>query len=664
MDLVPVVSVDKEKCINCHACIDACPVKFCNDGSKDTVELNHNACIGCGECIKACTHDARTYLDDFDKFMTDVKSSNKFVAIVAPAVAANFPHKYLNLNGWLKSIGVDACFDVSFGAELTIKSYLEHVKANNPKTVISQPCPAIVTYIETYKPELLNYLAPADSPMLHAIKMVKEFYPDYADAKFVVISPCIAKKREFVETGLGDYNVTYLSLEKYFDDNNINLTSYPSSEFDNFSAERAVLFSTPGGLMETAAREVPGIRTKTRKIEGPELIYGYLDKLNDSVNKGTAPLIVDCLNCSMGCNGGTGTSSKAKSFDEVESLIEERREAMEAKYRSNSFFGRNKLKKGIDSYWKPGLYGRSYVNNSANNKVKVPSQKEIDDIYKDMKKETKEDILNCGACGYNDCEQMATAIHNGLNKSENCIKFREKVLIEKEKEKIDVNHYKKQQEELELKNKEALDFLERNKKASQGLYQNVEEIDRHNESVANKMQKLLEEARGQSEKFTALTEQVSSASNIIAKFDEIVDAIKEITDQTNLLALNAAIEAARAGDAGRGFAVVADEVRKLATNSEREAEKIQPYSRELKELFDNLKSEIEVSASMIDNTSNLTEDVAAMSEQISSASHNLRKESENLIASNDSASQKSDVDVEKKVVVAVDKEQSVKEDKA
>src|ERR1035437_3854238 len=279
MKLSKIIEVDKEQCVNCHRCIAVCPVKFCNDGSGEYVKLNENLCIGCGECLDACSHNARLIIDDFEFAIKALQNRERIVAIVAPAIAAVFPGQYLKFNGWLKSLGVAAIFDVSFGAELTIKSYLEHIKVNKPKAVISQPCPAIVTFIEIYHPELLSYLAPADSPMMHTIKLVKEFYPQYSSYNTILISPCAAKKREFDEVGLGDYNVTMKKLAEHISKNNINLSSYSEVPFDNDPAERAVLFSTPGGLLRTALRENPDVMSISRKIEGPKTIYHYLSHL-------------------------------------------------------------------------------------------------------------------------------------------------------------------------------------------------------------------------------------------------------------------------------------------------------------------------------------------------------------------------------------------------
>jgi iron only hydrogenase large subunit-like protein len=234
-----VIEVDPQKCVNCHACIAACPVKYCNNGTADHVEVDPDLCIACGSCIAACTHGARRGVDDFPRALEALGSGQRMIAISAPAIASNFPESYLRVQGWLQSLGVRDFFDVSFGAELTIKSYADYLKNAGPSTVIAQPCPAVVSYIELYQPELLPYLAPADSPMLHTIKMIREYYPVYSGYKILVLSPCYAKRREFDETGLGDYNVTFKSLADHIKAEGIDLRSYPEIDFVGDAAERA-----------------------------------------------------------------------------------------------------------------------------------------------------------------------------------------------------------------------------------------------------------------------------------------------------------------------------------------------------------------------------------------------------------------------------------------
>ncbi|NLI79838.1 MAG: 4Fe-4S binding protein [Candidatus Riflebacteria bacterium] len=425
--LPKVIEVVKDKCVNCHACIAACPVKFCNDGHGDTVEINSDLCIGCGQCLRACTHQARLPVDDTKAFVEALARREPMIAVVAPAVAVSFPNEYLRLNGWLKSAGVVASFDVSFGAELTIRSYLEHVKTNTPELVIAQPCPVLVNYAEIYHPELIPYLAPADSPMLHTIKMIREFWPKYAGHRIAVLSPCIAKKREFFQTGLGDFNVTMTNLKEHFDSANIRLATFPEVDYDNPPAERAVLFSTPGGLLRTAERWNPGIRDLTRKIEGPHVIFHYLDHLDRLRREKKTPLLVDCLNCDLGCNGGTGTDAKDHSPDEVERLVEERNQVMQKRHRRwgpfSDYRTRNALERLVDRYWKPRLYGRQYENRSQSNLIRIPSEAEFKRIYEQMEKFEEKDHYNCNSCGYGTCERMAIAIHNQLNRPENCHHF-------------------------------------------------------------------------------------------------------------------------------------------------------------------------------------------------------------------------------------------------
>ncbi len=669
--LAAVIDVIAEKCKNCHACITACPVKYCNNANGDHVQVNHDMCIGCGSCIKACTHGARTIIDDFDLFLKNVKNE-KVVAIVAPAVAPNFPEKHLYFNGWLKSLGVDAIFDVSFGAELTVKSYLEHIKTNQPQAVIAQPCPAIVSFIEIYKPELLNVLAPADSPMMHTLKMIKQFYPEFKFHKTVIISPCVAKKREFDDCGIGNYNVTFAAIDDYFMQKGIRVDSYPKIEFDNPPAERAVLFSTPGGLMRTVEREFPDVNNIARKIEGPEIIYDYLEHLPEMMQRKMNPLLIDCLNCEAGCNGGTGTHNHEKSFDELEFWVEKRNKEMQEKYAQKGLLDKNKgkkqLEKAIDSHWKPGLYDRKYNDRSQNNTVKKPNSQELKEIYKQISKFSEDDIYNCGACGYGDCESMAVALYNGLNIPENCLHHQ--FAIHKEfhsrlassstqlegmahsvtnqcssiKDRTD--NVSTNIDDLRLLLHRILENSEENKNVINNISTSTEEMSATIQDISDNAEKTRSITQHAVENVRNIHERARDLNEATADIQSVIKLIFEIADQTKLLAINATIEAARAGEAGKGFGVVANEVKHLADQTNEATrtirEKVARISSSandtlgevgnINEIIENINDMITSIATGVDQqsqtTKNMSMDIMQFSQRIEEISNHLTNSSE------------------------------------
>ncbi len=429
-NLPQVIDVDAEKCVNCHRCIGVCPAKYCNNASDTSkgILVNHNLCIGCGACIKACSHDARIIVDDTQRFMEDLAAGVPIGTLVAPAVDVNFPGQLENLLAWLKSLGVKMNFDVSFGAEITTYQYLQAVKNGAKTPIISQPCPAVVSYIEIYKPKLIPHLAPTGSPTMDMACWVHHNHPGM---KLAFISPCFGKKREFDDPNTKErvnYNVTLTNLKKYIEENGIDLASFDAVPFDGpMEAERGLLYSQPGGLYETFKRyNVPLRINQVRRTEGAEIYEEYLEELEKEVEKGDSDVIVvDILNCLHGCNRGTGVIYDERSTSEVQKLQADRLE----KHMANHYASPDdseRLEETLKSM-EDIDFSRTYTDKSewfTSMEEPTPDMTEV--LHEEMGKVVKSDKKNCGACGFYSCDAMAKAILNGLYRPQQCHHFLEK----------------------------------------------------------------------------------------------------------------------------------------------------------------------------------------------------------------------------------------------
>ena len=422
------------KCAGCNKCIARCPSPDANSsvlaGDSSFVSVDPLRCIACGACLRACDHDARYFEDDTEAFFADLARGTPISVVVAPAVRANFPRPELLL-GFLKSQGVRLAFDVSFGADITTWAYLKVIGERGLDSVIAQPCPAIVNYIERYLPDLIGRLAPVHSPMMASAIYLRRYLN--ATERIAFLSPCVAKSDEIraAETGgLVSYNVTFSGLLRYLERRRARLEESSPAGYDDLGCGLGLLYSRPGGLRECVEHVAPG--AWVRQIEGPERAYPYLHAYGERLRAGKpVPLLVDILSCADGCNLGPGTTGEA-ALDDIDATFN----ALKAS-RIAQRDGWLRKPASLLRYFEKSLrvedFQRSYRSRAEEISRTEPGAAAIAQAFAAMRKQTPESrSINCTACGYQSCRRMAVAIARGLNHPGNCIYFtREEMKSEK-----------------------------------------------------------------------------------------------------------------------------------------------------------------------------------------------------------------------------------------
>ncbi len=632
------------KCIKACSCMGACVSDEPNMDGTARIEVDGDRCISCGACFDVCEHNAREFRDDTERFFEDLKKGTPISILLAPAFKANYPREYESVLGGLKKCGVKRIISVSFGADITTWAYINYIQKNNFLGGISQPCPAVVGYIEKYMPELIPSLFPVQSPMMcTAIYAKKEM--GIRD-KLAFISPCIAKKNEIDDPnnkGYIEYNVTFDHLMEYVRKNRI---SGPACS-DEIEYGLGSIYPEPGGLKENVYWLL-GESVFIRQIEGEKRMYNFLKANKDKIQRHKTPyLFIDALNCENGCICGTGTDPEISETDDALCALLKIRESVKNLKKNDAWSKKltpeQRMKALNKQFEKLNLndYIRRYTDRSASCKIKTPSQAELEKIFVSMQKTTEESRkINCSCCGYDTCKDMATAIYNGFNHKENCVHYLKNV-VENERAEAESQV---ERERATLESRQSV------------LYETIDNINEHFGALKSSLDSVIQGNNDNAEETSGISSDVlevqrfcqeldSSMATILEVLHELEESngmVVSIASQTNLLALNASIEAARAGEAGRGFAVVADEINALAATSRETAAGSSTNNQKIREYIEKIVTETKTLLEIVSGVNSRTQSLAASTEQISASAavvsdsvDKVREELENLARSHD-----------------------------
>ena len=299
------IVLDRDKCINCGRCVEACQLmqnvwalEYTGRGDKTMigpvggVDLAHSPCVRCGQCAVHCptgaiasSHSNRKLWDRLcDPEITTVVQ-------IAPAVRVAIGEEFglepgeissKKIYTALRRIGFNYVFDTNFGADLTIMEeateFVQRVTQGGVLPMFTSCCPGWVDYAEKNYHGLLPHLSTAKSPQQMQGAITKTYWAekmglDPAKVCSVSVMPCTAKKygsrrdESMKSSGFSDVDISITTREfaRLIRQAGIDFASLEESEADSplgGYTGAGTIFGATGGVMEAAVRSAYYFVTK------------------------------------------------------------------------------------------------------------------------------------------------------------------------------------------------------------------------------------------------------------------------------------------------------------------------------------------------------------------------------------------------------------------
>jgi len=395
-----IVFTNKAQCRDCYRCVRVCPVKAIrmHAGQANVVE---ERCIACGTCVRECPQSAKQIRHDLERTLRLFAPGVKVAASVAPSFASVFPKwQQARLASALRQLGFAYVGETAIGAYHVAQQTKTLVESRPGQYRVATACPAVVDYVERYRPDLVSYLVPVVSTMIAHAKHIRATLE--GQVRVVFIGPCVAKKAEADRpelAGLVDAVLTFNELEEWMARREIDLSACEESAFDEQPAGDARLFPLEGGSLRTAGYHSDLLAADVLATSGFDEICLALGGLGQP----GSPAVIEPLFCPQGCIHGPAIPSERNPFLRRSDLL----------HYAEAHPGGEE-----DAAYRADLNTRFTARGEPGPEV---TEERIRQVLEMTGKAAQSEQLNCAACGYPSCREKAIAVIRGLAEPEMCL---------------------------------------------------------------------------------------------------------------------------------------------------------------------------------------------------------------------------------------------------